>query len=229
MMDGRPVNPAQQQWPPEIPPLHPPERPTEPLPPMPPGPQPTPSRPSRMLPTWEEAETRDRDLADRLLEHRIIVVGGVLDDAVADRVTGQLLLLGRSHQPVEVHLSCPGSELGAALALADAVDLVGAPVHAVVRGILKGPAVAVLCAAERRVAHRNALLVLTVPRLSAAEGTSEAVAAEAAQHEHQVAQLRRRITGVTGRSEAEVTDDLATGRLLTAEEAVAYGLLHELR
>jgi ATP-dependent Clp protease protease subunit len=182
-----------------------------------------------MLPTWEESEPRERDLADRLLDHRIILVGGVLDDAVADRVAGQLLLLGRSHQPVEVHLSCPGSELGAALALADAVDLVHAPVHAVVRGVLKGPAVAVLCAAERRVGHRDALLVLSVPHLTAAEGTSDVVAAEAAQHEHQVAQLRRRITGVTGRSGADVTEDLAVGRLLTAEEAVAYGLLQELR
>lgn len=226
MMDGLPVGPVQQQWPPEIPPLHPPERPTEPLPPMP---QPAPGRPSRMLPTWEETEGRERDLADRLLDHRIILVGGVLDDAVADRVAGQLLLLGRSHQPVEVHLSCPGSELGAALALADAVNLVDAPVHAVVRGVLKGPAVAVLCAAERRVAHRNALLVLSVPHLTAAGGTSEAVAAEAAQHEHQVAKLRRRITGATGRSDAEVAEDLTAGRLLSADEAVTYGLLQELR
>jgi len=226
MMNGLPVSPVQQQWPPEIPPLHPPERPTEPLPPLP---QPAPGRPSRMLPTWEESETRERDLADRLLEQRIIMVGGMLDDAVADRVTGQLLLLERSHQPVEIHLSCPGSELGAALALADAVDLVGAPVHAIVRGVLKGPAVAVLCAAERRLAHLDALFVLSVPRLAVAEGTSDMLAAEASQHAHQVAHLRHRITGVTGRDDAEVEDDLEAGRVFTAEEAQAYGLLHELR
>jgi ATP-dependent Clp protease protease subunit len=182
-----------------------------------------------MLPSWEEAEAPQRDVADRLLEHRVILVGGTLDDAVADRVAAQLLLLGRSHQPIEVHLSCPGSELGASLALADAVDLVTAPVHAVVRGVLKGPVAAVLCAAERRAAHRNALVVLSVPPLSLAEGTSEAVAAVAAQHERQVAQLTSRISAVTGRNTAEVAGDLTAGRLLTAEEAVSYGLIQEVR
>jgi ATP-dependent Clp protease, protease subunit len=182
-----------------------------------------------MLPTWEETELRERDLADRLLEHRIILVGGILDDAVADRVAAQLLVLGRSRQPVEVHLSCPDSELGASLALADAVDLIAAPVHAVVRGVVKGPVVAVLCAAERRAAHHNALIVLSVPPLSTAEGTSEALAATAVQHERQVGQVRERICSVTGRDEDEVAGDLAGGRLLTAAEAAAYGLLQEVR
>jgi ATP-dependent Clp protease protease subunit len=180
-----------------------------------------------MLPSWEEVEAPQRDLADRLLEHRIILVGGALADDVADRVAGQLLLLGRSHQPIEVHLSCRASELGASLALADAVDLVNAPVHAVVRGVLKGPVVAVLCAARRRSAHRNALVVLSVPPVSA-EGTSEAVAAAAAQHERQVAQLRSRICTITGRPDEEVAGDLSAGRLLTAEEAVGYGLIQEV-
>lgn len=225
-MDGLPVTALGQQWPPEVPPLHPPGQPT---PPRPSAPEPLPTRPSRMLPTWEETQTRDRDLADRLLEHRIILVGGTLDDAVADRVAAQLLLLGRSHQPIEVHLSCPDSELSASLALADAVDLVTAPVHAIVRGVLKGPVVAVLCAAGRRAAHRNALVILSVPSLSAAEGTSDAVASAADQHERQVAQLRSRICTVSGRADAEVAAGLTLGRLLTAEEAAAYGLIQEVR
>ena len=61
-----------------------------------------------------------------------------------------------------MHLSCRDSELGAALALADAVDLAGAPVRAVVHGILRGPAVAVLCAAAQRAAHRNAMVALSL-------------------------------------------------------------------
>jgi ATP-dependent Clp protease protease subunit len=216
------------QWPPEVPPLHPPMPPAEPEPPTP---GPLPSRPSRMLPTWEESDPRalEGDLADQLLEHRIIVVGGSLNDALADRAAAQLLLLGRrSHQPIEMHLTCPGSELSAALSLADAVDLVSAPVNAVVRGILKGPAVAVLCAARHRVAHRNALLVLSLPSVSA-EGTGQMLAAAAEQHERQVAQLRARLVSATGRGDEQVGADLEAGKLFTAEEALAYGLVQEVR
>ncbi len=226
-MNGYPPTPT-GQWPPEVPPLHPPVPPTEPGPPTP---RPQPSRPSRMLPTWDEPDprVRERDLAEQLLEHRIIIVGGALDDAVADRVAAQLLLLGRSsHEPIEVHLSCPESDLSAALSVADAVDLVAAPVHAVVRGILKGPAIAVLCAAQRRVAHRNALFVLSLPSGSA-EGATETLAARAEQHVRQVAQLRARLVSVTGRDDGEVAADLEAGRLLTADEALAYGLVQELR
>lgn len=227
MMDGKPHTTV-GQWPPEVPPLHPPTRPAEPAPPTP---GPLPSRPSRILPTWEEPDPRalEGDLVDQLLEHRIVIVGGALDDALADRAAGQLLLLGRrSHQPIEMHLTCPGSDLSAALSLADAIDLVSAPVNAVVRGVLTGPAVAVLCAARQRVAHRNALLVLSLPSVSA-EGTGQMLAAAAEQHERQVAQLRARVAGVTGRSHEEVAADLEAGRLLTAEEALAYGLVQELR
>lgn len=223
-MNSNPASTA-GQWPPEVPPLHPPVPPREPGPPSPP-----PTRPSRILPAWEEPDpgAYDRDLAERLLDHRVIVVGGALDSAAADRTAAALLLLGRrSHEPVELHLSCPDSELGAALSLADAVDLVQAPVHAFVRGVLKGPALAVLCAADRRVAHRNALLVMTVPRVSA-EGTSQVLIAVAEQHQRQVAQLRAWLVKGARRDEDEVVADLETGRLLTAEEAVGYGLVQEV-
>jgi ATP-dependent Clp protease protease subunit len=225
-MNGYPRTPI-GQWPPEVPPLHPPVPPTEPVPP---GPQPLPTRPSRMLPTWDEPDPRvhERELAERLLEHRIIMVGGSLDETVADRVSAQLLLLGRSQQPIELHLSCADSELGAALSVADAVDLVAAPVHALVRGLLKGPAVAVLCAARQRLAHRNALFVLSLPSVSG-EGTGEALAKKAEQHQRQVEQLRGRLASVTGRDVGELAADIEAGRLLTAEEALAYGLIQELR
>ena len=170
----------------------------------------------------------ERDLADRLLDQRIVTVSGRLDDMTADRVTRELVLLGRtSQEPVALHLSCRDSDLGASLALADAVELAAARVHAVVRGTLRGPAVAVLCAASTRTAHRNALLVLSLPE-EEGEGTATRLAGLAEQHRHQVAQLARRIAHVTGRSEDDVAADLETGRLLSADDARDYGLVERV-
>jgi ATP-dependent Clp protease protease subunit len=212
---GRPVG----TWPPEVPPFRPPGPPTEP-----PAPHP-------ILPSWEEPDPRafERDLTNRLLDERVVTLSGRLDDATANLVTSQLLLLGRKSEgtPITFHLSCGDSELGASLALADAVELAAAPVHVVAHGTLRGPVVAVLSAAASRAAHRHTLFVLSLPKASG-EGTAVQLAGLAEQHVTQVAQLRRRIARLTGRPEDEIGADLEAGRLLSAEEAKAYGLVDEL-
>lgn len=201
-------------WPPEIPPLEPPQRPEPPRTP--------PAAP--ILPSWEE-RTFERDLLDRLLEQRVVLVSGRLDDRLGGHVTAQLLLLGDSDRPIDLHLGCPDADLDAALSLAQAVELVRAPVHAVVRGTLRGPAIAVLCAATERAAHRDAMLTLSRPPSPPAAGTAAELGAAAEEHERQLSRLRDRICSVTGRGPDEVAADLQTGRVFSADEALQYGLL----
>jgi ATP-dependent Clp protease protease subunit len=208
-------------WPPgrpEIPPPWPPKVPPD-------RPAPTP-----ILPSWlEPAPTAlDRDVADRLLEQRVIVVGGRLDDALASRVAAQLLLLdSRDTDPITVHLACADADLEPSLALAGAIDLVESPVHAIVRGTLRGPAIAVLCAAQKRVAHRHTMFILLSPQFSG-DGTAAVLATLADQHERQVARLQDLIVRATGRTTQEVAADLDAGRVLDADEAKDYGLVTEL-
>jgi ATP-dependent Clp protease protease subunit len=200
--------------PPEIPPLRPPERPS----------------PRPILPSWLEPDPAglDRAVADRLLEQRVIVVGGRLDDSVANRVAAQLLLLdARETDPITLHLACTDAELEASLALAGAVDLVESPVHAIARGTVRGAAVAVLCASQQRAAHRHTMFVLLSPQFSG-EGTAAVLATLADQHERQVARLRDLIVRATGRTTQEAAADLDAGRVLVAEEAKEYGLVSQL-
>ncbi|HZX01728.1 ATP-dependent Clp protease proteolytic subunit [Kribbella sp.] len=189
-----------------------------------------PAEPNPILPTWYEPAsiTVERELADRLLAQRVILVGGRLDDALAEHVTAQLLLLdAQSNDPVKLHLSSTDSSLEAALSVAAAMDLVGSPVHAVARGTVRGPAIAVLAAAERREAHKHTMFVLSVPPFTA-NGTADELAALAAEYERQVARLRDLVAHATGRPADEVAEDLATGRVYSAEEAETYGLVTRL-
>jgi ATP-dependent Clp protease protease subunit len=205
--------------PPEIPPLRPPERPA------PERPEPKP-----VLPSWQEPDPfrLDRDVADQLLEQRVIIVGGRLDDSVASRVAAQLLLLdARDAGPIVLHLACTDAELEPSLALAGAIDLVESPVHVVARGTLRGPAVAVLCAAQQRTAHRHTMFILLSPQFSG-DGTAAELATLADQHERQVARLRDLIVRAAGRTTQEVAADLDAGRVLGADEAKDYGLISRL-
>lgn len=225
MTNTQPDDPANDTWPPgppEIPPIRPPGEPSKPWPQTPP-----------ILPTWEEPDPAwgQRDIADRLLDERIVLVNGRLDDRLADHVSRQLLLLGSTDpdQPIELHLSCREAELRASIALATAIDLARADVHAVVSGLLAGPALAVLCASARRAAHRQATFELTLPRESAEEaGTASELAARAREYDLLVSQLAERISTVTGRGQEDVVADLRSDRLLDAEDARNHGLVDEL-
>lgn len=211
------------EWPPPVPPEIPPHRPMPPWQPDHPGPTPPPP----ILPSWEEVDTTspEDDITERLLQQRIVHLGGHLDTTLANRTAGRLLLLDRlDDSPIELHLTCPGSELDASMALAGTVEVVSADVHVIVHGTVSGPAVAVLCSGRSRTAHRGATLVLSLPRAQA-EGSADELAAHARQHERQVAALRDLVAGVTGRDSDDVDADLRSGRVLSADEALEYGLL----
>ena len=218
-------------WPPEVPRRpHQPPYPPYPPPETPEPPPPGPPSPAPILPSWEEhPDWAERRILDLLLEQRIIVVTGNLDARTAEQVSAQLLLVDRTDdtRPIELRLSCRDADLEASVALAAAVDLTNAQVRAVVTGTLVGPAVAVLCAASERTAHRHATFVLALPHASA-QGSATTVAGQAEQHQRAVAQLVERIASVSGRDEDQVEEDLRSRRVLSAEEAEIYGLVSRL-
>jgi ATP-dependent Clp protease protease subunit len=186
--------------------------------------------PQPILPSWYEPTsiTLERELADRLLAERVILLGGRLDDTLANHVASQLLLLNaQGNEPVKLHLSATDADLDAALSVAAAIDLITAPVHVVARGTVRGAAIAVLAAAAQRKAHRHTTFVLSAPHFTA-EGTTDELATLAEQHERQATRLRDLIAQATGRPADEVAADLDPGRVLDAEEAQTYGLITRL-
>lgn len=199
-----------------------------PVRPTPPAPVPSPP-PGRFLPfpVVEPAEHAG-DLWDRLLARRIVLLAGHLDDATATRAAAQVMLLDADGDgEIQLQLSCPDGELDASVLLAETVQLLQAPVRAVAGGMLGGPVLAVYASAGRRLAHRHAAFVLREPRVRI-EGNADQLTGGVAQHRHQLGFLHEQLARACGRDAADVAADLRAGRLLTATEAVDYGLVHEL-
>ena len=59
-------------------------------------------------------------------------------------------------------------------------------------------------------------------------GTADEVTRAAGQHLRELEEVVLRLVEVTGQTRSRVEDDLAAGRSLSAEEAVAYGLIDEI-
>ena len=168
-------------------------------------------------------------LEERLFDRRIVVLRGPLTAATASHVAAALLTLDAvPAEPVELHVSATDGELSAAFAVVDAIDAMRAPVRAVVPAQAGGAVVAVLAAAQRRLAYRHARIMLTEPRAAMAAGTADQVAAAAGEYLRELDELIVRLAEVTGQPRSRVEDDLSAGRVLNAEQAKAYGLIDEI-
>ena len=224
-------------WPPEVPP---PGTPTTPewrppgtmppgRPPPTPGPAQPPTPPTQPIPLVYDDRHPQEDLADRLLERRTVLVSGLLDLPASTAAAARLMLLdGTGDEPIELMLTCPDGDLVAAMALADTVELVGVELRTVCAGLVGGPAVLPFAMGTRRLVQPHASLRLSEPELEVSGRGSEVVDA-AARHADLVADLHRRLARATGQREDTIATDARRRLLLTAPEAVAYGLADEIQ
>jgi ATP-dependent Clp protease, protease subunit len=164
-------------------------------------------------------------LYERLLEKRIVLASGPLDDDAAARLSAQLLTLdAESGEPIRLELQNVRADLSAALTVMGILDVMRAPVHACVSGEISGPALGVLASCPRRVGYPNASFVLTEPKLSFG-GTVAALTAREQQVNRMLDTLYYRLADVTGREADEIREDARRGRSLTTAQAVGYGLI----
>jgi len=168
-------------------------------------------------------------LEERLFDQRIVMIRGQLSAQDATGVAAALLTLDAAGaDPVQVHIASPAGELAAAHAIIDVIDAMTAPVRAVVTSEAGGAVLAVLAAAEQRSAYRHARFRLAEPRAAGVTGTADEVAAAAGQHLRELEEMVLRLVEVTGQTRSRIEDDLSAGRILTAQEALEYGLIHSV-
>src|SRR5215470_11618361 len=133
------AGPGGPQFPPEIPP---------PGTPSPGSPSPGRQDPGPVPPArgWLDPHGPWQDkLYERLLERRIVLASGVLDDPAATRLSAQLLTLdAEGTGPIRLELQNLQAELPAALTLMGVLDVVRAEVQAFASGEIRGPGLGVL-------------------------------------------------------------------------------------
>lgn len=182
-------------------------------------------RPDRLPRSVSFVEGGSSDLDDQLARRRIVLLSGRLDPEQAQAAAARLMLADADGpEPVQLRVSCPDGDLGAAVMLAETIQLMRARVVATASGLVGGVAVAVYAAGRHRRAHPHARFALSEPRASIA-GPAGIVAAETAVHRDRAEFLAGVITAATGH---DVRPDLTARRILSADEALTYGLVQEI-
>jgi ATP-dependent Clp protease protease subunit len=175
-------------------------------------------------------ETR-HDIWSRLLLDRIIFIGDVISDDLANLVMAQLLYL-ESQDPekdIFLYINSPGGSITAGMAIYDTMHYIRPEVATICVGSA-GQMSAILLAAgapgKRRILP-SARVLLYQP-FGRASGQASDVEIEA----KEILRWKKRISEVlsehTGRSGEQVAQDTERNQYLSAEEALAYGIVDEV-
>src|SRR5580658_10958898 len=175
--------------------------------------------------------TLDDQLIARLLYQRIIVLGTEVDDRVANRLCGQLLLLSAEdpRSDISLYINSPGGSVSAGLAMYDTMRLVPNDVSTLAMGLAGSMAQFLLCAgtAGKRFSLPRAQ-VLMHQGSAGFGGTAADVEIYAAQLERIGKMLTRLVSKHTGQPEDRVAADSLRDRWFTAEEARDYGIIDHI-
>lgn len=175
------------------------------------------------------AMTFESYLHNQLFERRIVLAQGVLDDERATNVSAQLLTLeALAAEPIRLHLASPSGDLGAALSLVDTIGVLGVELTAVAVGEVSGAAVAAYAAAPKRLAYPHARFGLKEPEGPEFKGSATEIGSRAEDYLNRHQAYVEVLAEATGRQPDAIAADLRTGRYLTADQAIGYGLVEEI-
>ncbi|WP_166850075.1 ClpP family protease [Isoptericola sp. BMS4] len=175
--------------------------------------------------------TFDDQLAARLLHQRIVVVGSEIDDAVANRVTAQLLLLSAEDPRADValYINSPGGSVSAGLGVYDTMRLLPNDVVTVGVGFAASMGQFLLTAGTKgkRYALPHTRVMMHQPS-GGIGGTAVDIAIQAENLEHTKRVMHELTAQHTGRTVEQVAADSDRDRWFTAAEALEYGMVDRI-
>lgn len=174
---------------------------------------------------------RSYDIYSRLLKDRIIFVGSAIDDQIANAVVAQLLFLTAEDPKKDIHLyiNSPGGSITAGMAVIDTMNFIGPDVSTICTGMAASMGAMLLLsgAPGKRFALPNAEVMLHQPSGgSQGQASDMKIAAERIIKTRQM--INRIIAERTGKSIEQIERDSDRDFFLSAEEALAYGLIDKI-
>jgi ATP-dependent Clp protease protease subunit len=174
---------------------------------------------------------RNYDLYSRLLRERIIFLGTPINDTVANLVCAQLLFLESEEADKDIHLyiNSPGGDITALFAIYDTMQFIEADLSTFCFGQAASAAAVLLGAGTKgkRFALPHARILLHQP-FGGVEGQASDIELQA----KEILRMRDLLNGMlahdTGQTVERVSKDTDRDFIMTAEEAVTYGLIDEV-
>ena len=178
-----------------------------------------------------EMGERAYDIYSRLLQDRIIFLGGEIDDDTANLIVAQMLFLEGDDPDKDIflYINSPGGSVSAGLAIYDTMQYIKCEVSTICIGLAASMGAFLLAAGAKgkRKALPNAEIMIHQP-----SGGAQGQATDISIHAEQILRVRKRLNEIlaarTGQPIEKISLDTERDNFMSAEQARAYGIVDEI-
>ncbi|MBR3804077.1 MAG: ATP-dependent Clp endopeptidase proteolytic subunit ClpP [Clostridia bacterium] len=174
---------------------------------------------------------RSYDIYSRLLEDRIIMLSGEIDDATANTIVAELIYLEGKDPDKDIclYINSPGGSVTAGLAIYDTMNYVKCDVSTICIGMAASMGAFLLSSGKKgkRFALPNSEIMIHQP-LGGAQGQASDIKIQADHILKIKAKLNKILSENTGKDIEQVEKDTDRDNYLSAEEALSYGLIDKI-
>ena len=169
---------------------------------------------------------------NKLFEERIIFLGVQIDDASANDVMAQLLVLESTDpdRDILMYINSPGGSFTSLMAIYDTMQYVRPEIQTVCLGQAASAAAVLLAAGTpgKRMALPNARILIHQPATEGIHGQVSDLEIQAAEIGRMRRLLEYTLAHHTGQSEEQIRKDIDRDKILTSPEAKDYGIIDDL-
>jgi ATP-dependent Clp protease protease subunit len=169
---------------------------------------------------------------NKLFEERIIFVGVQIDDASANDVMAQLIYLESADpdRDITMYINSPGGSFTSLMAIYDTMQYVRPDIQTFCLGQAASAAAVLLAAGTpgKRMALPNARVLIHQPATEGTYGQVSDLEIQAAEIQRVRRQMEAILARHTGKDEDRIRTDIERDKILTAAEAVEYGIIDEV-
>ena len=188
----------------------------------------------QIIPTVIEKTDRSEhayDIFSRLLEERIIILTGEINDSLASSIVAQLLYLESKSatQPIYMYINSPGGSISAGFAIYDTMNLVKCDVSTIAVGMCASMAAFLLssgCPGKRH-ALPNSEVMIHQP-LGGMQGQASDIEISAKRIIKQKRHLNQLLSKQTSKPLSQIELDTDRDYFMDAKEALEYGIVDEI-
>lgn len=174
---------------------------------------------------------RSYDIYSRLLEDRIVFISGEIDDASANTIVAQLIYLEAKNpeKDICIYINSPGGSVTAGMAIYDTMKYVKCDVSTICIGLAASMGAFLLAAGTKgkRFCLPNSEVMIHQP-LGGAQGQASDIEITANHILKTKKKMIEMLAKNTGQSIKKVEKDVDRDYFMTADEAVAYGLVDKV-